>query len=178
MLSASLNKTFPSFLPSHFGQLRSELENRLSRRERPVPPLHQDRPAHSCNVEEIKAEHVPFIDAYAINAEFELWQHKTANRGLVANWNHYTNSNRIFKVPLTMPVSTVSAERPCSSPRGLRYLRNIVSGKRSTGLALWHIHRNINLDVHRVINDFDATGHRRIARAFSNPGGNWSSGEN
>ena len=45
-------------------------------------------------------------------------------------------------------------------------VRNTMSQERLTGLALMCIHQNINVDTffYRVINEFDATGHRRIVR--------------
>ena len=43
-------------------------------------------------------------------------------------------------------------------------VRNTMSQERLTRLALMYIHQNINVDTNRVINEFDATGHRRIVR--------------
>ena len=39
---------------------------------------------------------------------------------------------------------------------------------RLSGLALMHTHRNHSIDIDRVLNDFDASGHRRIALVFDN----------
>lgn len=134
---------------------------------------------------EIKNEYDPFIDANAIDAELEVWKHQIANRHLVADrlckamdvsYQLHPNLYSIFKVLLTMPVSTASAERSFSSLRRLKtYLRNTMTEQRLTGLALMHIHRNIDVNVNRVINDFDATGHRRIALVFNNMGAAQSS---
>ena len=33
----------------------------------------------------IKVEYGPFIDAYAVDAELDVWRHKIANRGVVAD---------------------------------------------------------------------------------------------
>ena len=67
-----------------------------------------------------------------------------------------------------MLVSTVSAESAFSILRRLKtYLRNTMSQERLTGVALMYIHQNINLDINRVINAFDATGCRRIALMFN-----------
>ena len=61
-----------------------------------------------------------------------------------------------------MPVSTAPAEKSFSTLRRLKsYLRNIRTQEHLTGLALWHIHRNINHDVN------DATGQRRIALVYN-----------
>ena len=127
---------------------------------------------------DIKTEYAPFVDLHAIDAELDIWRHKIVNRGLVANCrlcktmdaSHqlHPNLNTIFKVLLTMPVSTASAEGSFSTLKRLKtYLRNTMSQERLTGLALMHIHRNINVDINRVINEFDATGHRRIALVFN-----------
>ena len=133
--------------------------------------------------EDIKTEFAPFVDVYAINAELDIWRHKIANRDLVANklckamdvsYQLHPNLYAIFKVLLTMPVSTASAERSFSTLRRLKtYLRNTMSQEHLTGLALMHIHRNINVDINRVISKFDATGHRHIV--FNNQDGNESS---
>ena len=69
--------------------LRTELENRLCI---PHPQLKaqyllSNKIVHLTTVmwEDIKTEYVPFVDVYAINAEHDIWHHKIANRGLVAN---------------------------------------------------------------------------------------------
>jgi hypothetical protein len=35
-------------------------------------------------------------------------------------------------------------------------------------LALLHIHRSHTIDIDKVLSDFDASGHRRIAIVFDN----------
>ena len=87
--------------------------------EGPVP-LQQDRPAHPITWKAIKAEHVPFIDVYAINTELELWQHNIGFRGrvadklckaIVASCQLHPYLYSIFSVLFIMPVSLASAER-------------------------------------------------------------------
>ncbi|MBV2113370.1 MAG: DUF4371 domain-containing protein [Candidatus Thiodiazotropha sp. (ex Ctena orbiculata)] len=168
------------FLP-FMDHLRTELEDRLCI---PHPRLKaqyllSNKIVHLTQAmwNDIKAEYAPFIDANAVDAELDLWRHKIANMGLDADtlckamdaaYQLHPNMYVIFKVLLTMPVSTASAERSFSTLRRLKsYLRNTMTQERLTGLALLHIHRNINVDVNRVINEFDATGHRRIALVFN-----------
>ena len=38
-----------------------------------------------------------------------------------------------------------------------------MSEEQLTGLALIHIHCNLDMDINKVINEFDATGHMQIA---------------
>ena len=91
-----------------------------------------------------------------------IWRHKIANKlckAMDASYQLHPNLYAIFKVLLTMPVSTASAERSFSILRRLKtYVRNTKSQEYLTGLTLMHIHRNINVDINRVINEFDATG--------------------
>ena len=162
--------------------LRTELEDRLCI---PHPRLKaqyllSNKIVHLTPVmwEDIKTEYAPFVDVYAINAELDTWRHKIAKRGLVANklckamgasYQLHPNLYAIFNVLLTMPVSTASAERSFSTLRRLKtYLRNTMSQERLTGLALMHIYRNISVDINRFINEFDATGHMRIALVSNN----------
>ena len=176
-----LNLFFP-----FMDHLRTELENRLC-----IPhPLLKAQYLLSNKIvplapgiwDDIKTEYVPFVDV-----KLDIWRHKIAISGLVANklckamdasYKLHPNLYAIFKVLLTMPVSTASAERSYSTLRRLKtYLRNTMSQERLTGLALMHIHRNINVDINRVINEVDATGHRRTALVFNNQDGNESSGD-
>ena len=100
--------------------------------------------------QDIKTEYAPFIDVQAVDAELDLWLHKIANRGLVADklckamdasYQLHPNLYAIFKVLLTMPVSTAYAERSFSTLRRLKtYLRNTMSQERLTGLALINAH--------------------------------------
>lgn len=48
------------------------------------------------------------------------------------------------------------------------YLRSTMSEQRLSGLALMHIHRSHTIDIDKVLSDFDASGHRRIAIVFDN----------
>lgn len=59
----------------------------------------------------------------------------------------------------TLPVTNSSAERSFSSLRRLKtYLRFTMSENRLCGLALMHIHRQIPIDVEKVIKRFSKTG--------------------
>ena len=87
----------------------------------------------------------------ATKLSLEVWLQKAMD----ASYQLHPNFYAIFKVLLTMPVSITSAERPFNTLRRLKtYLRNTMSQERFSGLALKHIHRNIN----RVINDLMQLG--------------------
>jgi hypothetical protein len=59
----------------------------------------------------------------------------------------------LIGIYLTFPVSVATAERSFSCFKRLKtYLRNRIGRKRLTGLALIYIHRDINLDINKIIN--------------------------
>lgn len=126
-------------------------------------------------VDEIKHEYAPYIEAEAMDVELEVWKHKIAQGGVFERlaesvdetYQTLPNLHTILKILLTMPVSTASAERSFSSLRRLKtYLRSTMTEQRLTGLALMHIHRSHEINTEQVLQDFDASGHRRIVLAF------------
>ena len=71
--------------------------------------------------------------------------------------NNYTS----LKIAATIPVTTCDCERSISVLRRLKtYLRNTTRQNRMNGLALLHIHRDIDLDIN-YINDRFARKHPR-----------------
>jgi len=67
-----------------------------------------------------------------------------------------------------MPVSVASTERSFSTLKRLKtWLRNTMCESRLTGLALMHLHRDVNIDIERVLRDFDPLSDRRILLAFN-----------
>lgn len=121
---------------------------------------------------EIKEEYgalMPNVDA--ADVELELWTQFNSTEPSSSDMCEvlqntaafYPNIHCVLKVLLTMPVSTASAERSFSSLRRLKtYLRSTMTDTRLTGLALMNIHHDIKIDSERVLQEFDATGRRRV----------------
>ena len=69
----------------------------------------------------------------------------------------FPNVFTAFQILATIPVTTCSCERSISVLRRLKtYLWNTLSQGRLNGLAMLHVHRDINLDVKEVIDCFCA----------------------
>lgn len=63
--------------------------------------------------------------------------------------------NKILKLLITLPISNSSAERTFSPLRRLKtWLRSTMCETRLTGLALLNIHRDIDIDIQKVIQRF------------------------
>ena len=74
------------------------------------------------------------------------------------------NIHAAVKILLTMPVSSATAERSFSSLKRIEtYLRSTMIEDRLNGLAL---HRNYQIDLDRIIQQFAADGNRRIQLIF------------
>ncbi|XP_031343122.1 zinc finger MYM-type protein 1-like [Photinus pyralis] len=68
----------------------------------------------------------------------------------------------LLKILATLPVSAATAERSFSTLRLLKtWLRSTMEEERLTGLALLHIHRQIQLDVDKIITTFGKSSRRR-----------------
>jgi len=60
-----------------------------------------------------------------------------------------------------LPVTTTTNEKSFSTLRRLKtYLRSIMGGDRLNGLASLNIHRDINVDINQVLNEFFSTPRR------------------
>lgn len=79
----------------------------------------------------------------------------------------YPNIQRMLSLYLTLPVTTCSCERSFSTLRRLKtWLRSTMGDERLSGLALMHVHQNMTIDPQRVLQRWDASGHRRIVTCF------------
>jgi hypothetical protein len=127
---------------------------------------------------DIKATYSSFIDVYDIDAELERWRYKfrecdvtpgqyTLESCVQSSKELYPNIHSIFLVLFTMPVSSASAERSFSCKRLKSYLQSTMGSDRLNGLAMLNIHRDEFVDAEAVLKQFDSSGHRRIALAFS-----------
>ncbi|XP_050541762.1 zinc finger MYM-type protein 1-like isoform X2 [Daktulosphaira vitifoliae] len=111
-----------------------------------------------------------------LRLEFKLWKQKW-NREKIEN--NLINSicvtkilancdeeifpliNRLLTVFITLPISNASAERTFSTLRRLKtWLRSTMSETRLTGLALLNIHRDINVEVTKVIDRFSKSNRK------------------
>lgn len=68
----------------------------------------------------------------------------------------------ILLVLLTMPVATATVERSFSVLKRVKtYLRSTMNQERLSSLALLHIHREVEIDVNQVIDEFAFLKHRK-----------------
>ena len=78
----------------------------------------------------------------------------------------FVNIFEILQILATIPISSSSCERSISSLRYLKnYLRNTMSHERLNGLALMYTHRDMNLDLDRIIDLFANLHPRRMRMA-------------
>ena len=120
--------------------------------------------------QDIKTEYSSLLPqpSTVADAELEGWKHAIHSGALqeavFASDFMFPSIHVILKILLTMHVSTASAERSFSGLRRLKsYLLSNMSETRLFGLALLHIHHDINIDLPEIVHDFDTTGTRRIA---------------
>ena len=80
-----------------------------------------------------------------------------------AHEDFYPNIRRIFIILLTLPVTGVCCERSFSSLRKLRTWERAAMGEeRLCGLAMLHVHRDMNVSRENILRRIDETGHRKI----------------
>ncbi len=105
-----------------------------------------------------------------LDTELKSWKHDVTTNHITSSdlaaaidaTPFLPNLNTIFRILLTMPVSTATAERSFSTLRRLKtWLRNRMGQERLTNLALLHIHQNIPVCLDQFLRDFD-DGSRRI----------------
>ncbi len=105
-----------------------------------------------------------------IDTELESWKHDINSGHLEATDLFQAidsspllpNLNTVFRILLTMPVSSATCERSFSTLRRLKnYMRNRMNNDRLTSLALLNIHQDIEVCLDQFLKDFD-DGSRRI----------------
>lgn len=114
----------------------------------------------------------------SLDAEMTLWQRKWERRdpstvpATVAatleeiDSGMYPNITECFITFSTLPVTTCECERNVSALRRLKtYLRNTMSQTTLTGLALLHIHYNMDIDFDEIIRRFARLHPRRMQLA-------------
>ena len=75
----------------------------------------------------------------------------------------YVNIYTMLQILITIPISSASCERSISTLRNLKtYLRNSMVQDRLNGLALMHAHREMELDLEKVVDLFANLHPRRM----------------
>ena len=75
----------------------------------------------------------------------------------------YVTIYTILQILITIPISSASCERSISTLRNLKtYLRNTMVQDRLNGLALMHAHREMELDLEKIIDLFANLHPRRM----------------
>lgn len=84
------------------------------------------------------------------------WQTENAIETLInIDQNFYPTITKYLKILVTLPISVATAERSFSSLRRIKsWMRSSMKQDRLEGLALLHIHRNIDIEIDRVIDRF------------------------
>ena len=81
---------------------------------------------------------------------------------ILADPDYYPNIREIFHILLTMPIGSVPCEQSFSDVGRLKqWNRTTMVEDRFNGLALLHVHRDVNVDRVRIQDKF-YTGNRRI----------------
>ena len=122
---------------------------------------------------EMYQNHLPSPDC--IESELHCWlikwQQQVREHGLpttpTQTLRHattmYPNIRVLVSIPCTFPVTSCSAERSSSAVKRIKTaLRSSVGTARLTGLALLHLHRDIPLEISKVIDEFARRDPRRL----------------
>jgi hypothetical protein len=81
----------------------------------------------------------------------------------ITNEELYPSISTVLLILFTMPASTVTMERSFSDLRRLKtYLRTTMLQDRLTSLAVLHVHRDIDIDIDRVMRSFTLGKSRHI----------------
>lgn len=74
----------------------------------------------------------------------------------------YPTIHRLLRILVTLPVSIASSERSFSALRRLKtWLRSTMAEDRLVGLALLHAHREMELDVDKIIDRYAKSNSNR-----------------
>ena len=79
------------------------------------------------------------------------------------NVDLYPSIHRILTILLTMPVSSATSERSFSAMRRIKsYLRSTMGDERLSSLSLMHVHRQIPVEIDKVLSEFINRKNRRL----------------
>lgn len=102
-------------------------------------------------------------------SEVRLWRRRIADKNIntslealdICNKNAFPNVHKILLVMAVLPVTTATNERSFSTLRRLKnYLRSTMSENRLNGLASLNIHRDIEINVEAVLDEFFSVSRR------------------
>lgn len=75
----------------------------------------------------------------------------------------YPTITSLLKILATLPVSVASAERSFSTLRRVKtWLRSRMTEERLSGLCLMHVHKDIHIDIGKIIDRFSKSKNRRL----------------
>ncbi|XP_022171524.1 52 kDa repressor of the inhibitor of the protein kinase-like isoform X1 [Myzus persicae] len=108
-----------------------------------------------------------------LKAEINLWKTKwnkietniphTAVTSLPYCEEYFPNIKILLQLFATLPVSTATAERSFSTLRRLKnYMRSTMTESRLNGLALLNIHKDKDIDIDKVVDQFSRKKRRRM----------------
>ena len=108
-----------------------------------------------------------------LEGELRLWRARWSRESIVpknstavlirCDKDAYPLVHMILTILTTLPVSNASAERSFSALRRLKtWLISTMTEQRLCGLALMHIHRDVQIDVQKVLDRFSKSAKRRI----------------
>ena len=80
--------------------------------------------------------------------------------------SYYANIGILLRILCTLPVTSCSFERSFSALKRIKtFLRSSMGNERLTALTLLHIHRDIEIDIPEVIDEFARRYPRRMKLA-------------
>jgi hypothetical protein len=159
--------------------LISELRSRFNAHADILSSLQGFLPEHTDNVND---DHIEMCtkfytqllpDPTQLSSEMTVWKQKwcsvpeavrqmsTLESFISCTGDFFPNVKTIFGILTTLPVSTATAERSLLTLKRLKtYLRNSMGDNRLSGLALFSILREINVDPSEVLERFAKTPRR------------------
>lgn len=127
-----------------------------------------------CNRYSTFFKECPEVLEISLTTELEMWHMQCDRRNYDSSISAmrlfnccdveiYPLLHTLFKIFLTMPSSGASAERSFSTLKRLKtYLRSTTTEERLNGLALLHIHYDIEVNVDQIINRYAKTCKHRL----------------
>lgn len=162
--------------------LKSQIETRFSENNLDVMDAVYGLPRNVVMYPDWRARFSRFLEIYKhdlpqprfLDTELEMWSQRCRReKGVLPlklsdvlpfiDKMNFPNIYTAFHIFATIPVTTCTCERSISVLRQLKtYLRNRMTDTRFRGLALVNVHREIQLDTEKVIDEFAARNPRRM----------------
>lgn len=108
-----------------------------------------------------------YNEIHSIKNTSDYENFKEINRAIVAyrkcEKEAYPLLKSLLQILLTLPISAATAERSFSTLRRIKtWLRSRMNEDRLTGLAIMYVHRDIGIDIEKVINVFASSKNRKL----------------